>query len=135
MAELSQTAANVIGTGTQKRGISGASITAGMPVYVDADDDNKLKICQADAAGTANCDGIALNTASAGQPIAYQTRGPIDLGATVAVGTPYVVSDATAGKIRPHADLGTGDYVTILGVATAANSLALDIQNSATAHA
>lgn len=135
MSELVQTAGSVIGTGTIKRGTAGATITAGMPVYRDADDGRALKACQGDAAGTANCDGIALNGAADGQPLAYQTTGPINLGATLTVGETYVVSDATAGKIRPIGDLGTGDYVTIVGVATTTSNLALDIENSATAKA
>ncbi len=135
MAALTQTAGNVIGT-SRKIGTSGDTITAGMPVYRDAADSNKLKRCRANAAGTASCNGIALTGSSSGQPIVYQEdAGNINLGATLTVGETYCVSDATAGAIVPVADLGTGDYITVLGVATSASNLKLDIINSATAHA
>ncbi len=41
----------------------------------------------------------------------------VNLGATLTVGTTYVVS-ATKGAIAPIADLTTLDYVTILGTAS-----------------
>lgn len=133
MAALSQTAANVIGTGTRKSGTSGGTVTAGMPLYRDTADENKLKAARANALTTAACIGVALNSASAGQPLSYQETGGINLGATLAVGETYCVSDATAGQIVPVADLGTGDYVTILGVATTTSNLALGIITSGVA--
>jgi hypothetical protein len=42
---------------------------------------------------------------------------------------------ATAGGIAPEADLGTGEYVSVLGIATAADNLKMGINNSETAHA
>lgn len=137
MAALSITAASVLKTSgtSQTLAVSGGTITAGMPVYIDVADSNKLKACRANASGTANCDGIALTGSSAGQPITYCTTGNIDLGATLTVGETYCVSDAVAGQIVPHSDLGSADYVTILGVASTASNLILDILNSATAKA
>jgi hypothetical protein len=137
MAALSQTAANVLKTAgtSQSVGVSGGTITAGMPIYIDAADSNAIKACRANAAGTANCDGIALTGSSAGQPLVYCTIGNINLGATLAVGQTYCVSDAVAGEIVPHGDLASADYVTILGVASTTSNLILDILNSATAKA
>jgi hypothetical protein len=137
MAELSQTAASVVTTSTDLRsGTSGGSITAGMPIYIDTGDSNKLKACQANTANTANCSGIALTGSSSGQPIRY-VAGPcnINLGATLAVGQSYYVSANTAGKIWPVSDLTTNNYVTFLGVATNASNLSLQILNTGTAHA
>ena len=133
MAELTITAANVIkGAGTTSRaGIAGATLTAGMPIYLDNTDEDLGKPCQANAEATASCDGICLNGASAGQPFDYLPSGDITLGTGVMTkGETYAVSDATAGKIRPVDELASGDYVTILGVAESTSVLALDIQNS-----
>ena len=139
MAELSQNPVNVLASATAAqltRGTAGETITAGMPVYRDVADSNKLKKCKADAAGTVNCDGIALNGASDDQPLTYLRTGfNINLGATLAVGQTYCVSDLTAGKIVPIPDLGSADYVTLLGVALSTSILKLQILNSATAKA
>jgi hypothetical protein len=62
------------------------------------------------------------------------TSGPIDLGATLTVGETYYVSD-TAGAIMPSADVSSGEYVTALGVATAADTINLDINASGIARA
>lgn len=138
MADLTITAANVIAASgaTIQHVTAGATITAGMSVYKDTSDSNQYKGCDADAAATADCDGIALNGASDGQPLAVctgkGTGAGINLGATLTVGETYVVS-TTVGGIAPIGDLASGDYVTVLGVATTASNLALDIQNSSTA--
>jgi hypothetical protein len=58
------------------------------------------------------------------------TGGSIILvGATLAVGKTYVVSD-TAGGIMPIDDLSSGDYSTILGTASTATQLDLNIRAS-----
>jgi hypothetical protein len=137
MAALTQTPGSVLKTaGTQQTlAVSGGTLTAGMPIYIDTSASNVIKACRANAAGTANCDGIALTGSSTGQPVTYASVGDIDLGATLTVGETYCVSDAAAGAIVPIGDLGSTDYVTILGVATTASNLKLDILNSGTAKA
>lgn len=137
MAALSQTAANVAaGSGSVRQaGTFGGTITAGMPIYRDAGDSNKLKAARANATGTASVVGISLNGGANGQPGNYQSSGQINLGATLAVGETYCVSDAVAGQIVPIGDLGSGDYVTILGVAISTSLLQLDIHNSGVAKA
>jgi len=130
MAALSQTAASVVpGSGTVRKEtvVAGGTITAGMPVYKDLTDSNKYKAARANAAATAVVAGIALTGSSNGQPLVIQTAGNINLGATLAVGESYYLSDAVAGQIIPVADLGVGDYPTPLGVATSTSILALDI--------
>lgn len=134
-ADITITAANVIpGAGaTYHEGTAGATITAGQPVYLDSAD-GKLKLADANAASAdaATVKGIALQGASAGQPLKTQTSGPITIGATVTQGTIYVLS-ATAGGIAPAADLATGHRVTVLGVATSASVLQLQITSSGVA--
>jgi hypothetical protein len=90
MADLSQTAANVLegSTGQRRNGVAGATITAGMPLYADASDGGKLKPADADAsAAAATVVGIALHAAADEQPIAYCAAGLINLGATLVVGS------------------------------------------------
>lgn len=120
MADVSQTPANVVPStnAEQEWCVAGETITAGMPVFLKAADSRVWK-AQADAATDDDVYGIALNGASAGQPISVQKNGQINLGGTLVVGTVYVVS-AAAGAICPWADLVTGNYVTLLGVAITA---------------
>lgn len=133
MADLSITAASVVaadGAVSMQEYTAGATITAGCLVYVDTANSNILKLAQAD--GTlleATLKGIALNGASTGQQCIVAVAGDLNPGATVAVGETYVVS-ATAGKICPIGDLTTSDYVSILGVATTASNLKINIFNS-----
>ena len=61
--------------------------------------------------------GIALNGASANQPISVQRGGSITIGATLTAGTAYYLS-GTAGGIAPEADLASLDELTLLFVAT-----------------
>ena len=135
MADITVTAANVVSgsDAIKKQGVAGASITAGQPLYIDTANNNVLKLADANASLlTSTVDGIALHAAATGQPITYQSGGLITIGATVAVGTVYVVS-ATAGGIAPSADLATGMYTAILGVATTSGILQLRINNSGVA--
>lgn len=132
MADLTITAANVIkGASAQAAdGIAGATITAGMSIYPDASDSNKLKPCEHDQdAEEAACSGIALNNAGNNQPIKYCKEGPLAFGAILTVGETYVVG-AGAGGIAPIGDLGADDYVTILGVASTTSQL--DVKINAT---
>lgn len=127
MADVTITAANVAKTtGTIQNGTAGATITAGQALYEDTADSNKLKLADADnTSTTATIKGVALNGAASGQPVSYlQAGATMDLGATLTVGTVYVLS-GTAGGIAPYADLASNDYVTIVGYATAADSITL----------
>lgn len=135
MADLVITAANVIaGTGARKEhGTAGATITAGQSVYLDsATNSYKLADCDSATAAVRSAAGIALHAASSGQPLSVHTRGPITIGATVTQGVAYYLS-ATPGGICPVADLGSGDYPTILGIATSASVIEIDIQASGVA--
>jgi hypothetical protein len=125
MADLSQTPANVaIGSANcpTKVVTYGEAITQGNAVYQSTTDSKYYK-ADADAAATAIAAGIALTPGSTdgvgliAQPSTVAGRSLVNLGATLTVGQVYVVS-ATAGNVAPYADLTTGDFVTILGVAT-----------------
>ena len=141
MANLVQTGGNVVTVSTpasdnnaiERRYLSGQTIAGGAPVYLGTD--NLLRVADNDVdAATAAAIGIALHGAAAGQPLAVQRSGVINLGATLVVGETYVVS-ATAGAIAPIGDLTTGKFVTILGVATSAANCQLGIIASGTQRA
>jgi hypothetical protein len=119
MSNLSITSASVLaGADSPKQsGVAGVAIAAGDALYIDASDSGKLKLAVATSAAASVFAGIALHGAAAGQPITYLTSSTITIGATLHVGTIYVVS-ATAGKICPVADLVAGNYVTIIGMPT-----------------
>lgn len=137
MADLVITAASVaLVSGGVFDGTAGATITAGQVVYQDATDANKLKLAQADGAAAAEAEvrGIALHASLNGQPLRIQTGGVINLGATLVVGETYMLGD-TAGAIRPVADVGASDYVSMIGIALTAANLQLNILNSGIEHA
>jgi hypothetical protein len=135
MAVLTITAASVApGTGAKtKSGTAGAVITQGQPVYLDAATITLLP-ADADLIASAAVVGIALNAASTGQPVTYQTSGPITIGATVVTGTAYYAS-TTAGGVCLESDLASGDFATFLGFATSTTVITLDIKASGVAKA
>jgi hypothetical protein len=117
MADLTITAANVLAGANAKkrRGIAGATITAGQALYEDSSASYTLKLADNDAsAATSKCVGISLHGALAGQPIEYVYEDDdFTPGATLTAGLVYVLS-GTAGAIAVSADLGAGDYPVVL---------------------
>lgn len=134
MADVSVTAASVVKTATTIFGIgvAGGTVTAGQPVYQDTTASNKLKPADADVLASSKVIGIALHGASDGQPLQYAYGGSLTFNSAFTVGQVYVAS-TNAGGIAPYSDLGSGDYVTTLGVATSATNLKIGILYSATA--
>lgn len=136
MADLTITAANVVsGAGAKiEHGTAGATITAGQVVYLDSLTTGKWLLADNNSATAAarSPRGVALHGASLNQPIAVQTEGPITIGATVTAGVAYYLSD-TPGGICVVADLASGEYPTVLGLATSASVLNLKIQSSGVA--
>jgi len=132
MANLSQTAANVAAGGNNVSFSlvqAGEAVTQGQPVYQSS---STLKYLQTDAndtAAKADAKGIALTPAASDGYFLLAKGGPVNLGATLAIGTLYAVS-ATKGAICPVADLATSDYVTILGIATTTALIDLKISVS-----
>lgn len=135
MADLTITAASVVAGSNAviERGTAGATIPAGQVVYKEAAT-GQFKLADNNSA-TAEVRapyGIALNGASANQPIAVQKSGDITIGATLTAGVEYYLS-GTAGGIAPVADLTTGMYTSALGMAKSTTVLALNIQSSGVA--
>lgn len=135
MADLVITAASVIaGLGaTITHGEAGATITAGQIIFRDpADRLHKLADNNAAGAAVRAPKGIALNGAANGQPLAVHEKGPITIGAVLTPGVAYYLSD-TPGGICPVADLASGEYPTIIGIAKSASVLDVNIQQSGVA--
>ncbi len=127
MAEVSVTPGSVVPGADADfyRGVAGGTITAGMPVYLDI---TTNRLLQADANGsveTAEVKGIATHAASAEQPLKIQTAGSITIGGTVVLATIYILG--AAGGIAPSSDAASGWYTTVLGVASSATVLRLNI--------
>lgn len=132
MADLTVTAANCV-PGTDARfenGFAGETITAGMAVYkastglwMKADSNSATALAR-------QATGIAMCGSSASQPITVQKSGSLTLGATMTAGVAYYLSD-TAGGICPYADVGSGEYVDLIGVATSTTVLQLGFNYSA----
>jgi hypothetical protein len=135
MADLTITAANVLAGVTAKKraGAAGAAVTAGQVVY-EAAETSRFGLADSNSA-TAEVRrpaGIALNGAADGQPLTIVTEGPVTIGATLTPGVAYYLSD-TPGGICPVADVGSGEYVCLIGIATSASVLDVKIQASGVA--
>jgi hypothetical protein len=106
--------------------LAGATITAGMSVYVDTSGAVQIGT-NASSAGSGVSSplvGIALNGGSTGQPIQIlKTGGTVNIGGTAAVGKQYCLG--TAGGIIPVDDIATGEYITTVGVGTTAANIKL----------
>lgn len=135
MTDISITAANVVSgsDAVVEHGIAGAAITAGQVVYLDSST-NKYGLADSNSATAAvrAPRGVALNGAAADQPLAIQRSGAITIGGTLTAGVAYYLSD-TPGGICPVADVGSGEYSVVLGMAASASVLNLDIQASGVA--
>ncbi len=94
MADIAIGASGVLkaSDGKVKNGTAGGVLSAGLAVFEDSADDNKLKIADADVDATkAAVAGITLNGAAANQPVQFLTEGGIDLGVALTVGTILVL--------------------------------------------
>ena len=126
MAAISFTAANVAITSTSTYNVRqmGASTTQGQAAYLDATD-NKWKLADSNVSAiTAGSNGVgvfATPGASDGFGLLV-TGGQLIFGGGLTKGTVYCVG-ATPGTIVPVSDLTTGDFVTILGVASSTSVL------------
>ncbi|RVO41359.1 hypothetical protein CN093_08845 [Sinorhizobium meliloti] len=129
MADIVITPASVLAGSNAAvvHGAAGEAITAGQVVYQNSTT-KKWMLADNDSATAAvrQAQGIALNGASDGQPIAVQKSGDITIGGTLTAGVSYYLS-ATPGGIAPYADILAGDYVVLLGMSKSTTVLALDI--------
>jgi hypothetical protein len=137
-AALAITAANVApgaGATINKSYNAGAAIIQGKAVYLDTSTDPPTwKLADAnDASATVRTvGGVAVNSASTGQPLAVQTGGPLTIGATVAAGSWYGLG-ATPGDIVPVADQVTGWYPSLIGYGISATQIQVQVVNTGVA--
>lgn len=136
MADISITPASVLPSGTNPvtaDGVAGETITAGQTVYLDSTLRQYFK-SDSDSATAAVRQpvGIALNGASAGQPLRIQSKGDIVIGGTMTAGLVYYNSK-TAGGICVLADIASGGYACTIGIAKSTTVLAIGINYSGVA--
>jgi hypothetical protein len=135
MADYTITATAVLpGTGsTTKHGVSGATIVAGKSIVRDPAT-GKWVLADSNHATVAlrTPQGISLNAASDGQPLAIHTAGPITLGAVLTAGVAVYASD-TPGGLCPVADVGSGERSVLIGMPSSTSVLEVDIQDSGVA--
>jgi len=135
MADLSITAANVIADSmaVKESGVAGETITAGKAVYKSSTTGKFLLADSNSATAEVRVPyGIALNGASDGQPLVVLKSGDITIGATMTAGASYWLSD-TPGGICPDADVGSGEYASLIGVAKSTTVLNVGIKASGVA--
>lgn len=135
MTDISITAANVVaGAGSNvEHGTAGTTITAGQLVYRDSST-SKYGLSDSNSATAAvrEVRGIALNGAALNQPLAILRSGPITIGGTLTAGVAYYLSDSPGG-LCPVADVGSGEYSVLVGIATSTSVLDVNIQASGVA--
>lgn len=140
MSDISITATSVVASASAKiySGIAGETITAGQTLYKSSTD-NRLYKADANASpATADCVGIALNGAAAGQPLKYTDDDPDftpggTLSLSVAADSGVYVLSGTAGGIAPMDDLAANMYPVVLGVAKSTTKMVLKIVKSTAA--
>ncbi|MEP7286646.1 MAG: hypothetical protein ABI947_12865 [Chloroflexota bacterium] len=115
------------------RGTAGATITAGQTVYADAANNNQIKPATQTSPAAAAVVGVALNSASSGQPVEYATSGDVTFTNLLATSKVYVLGSG-AGGLSLSADLDSAAtntrYGTVIGVATSGTNLRLSIVTS-----
>ena len=111
--------------------LAGATITAGMAVYVDTAGAVQIATNASSSGSGVNSPrvGVALNGGSIGQPI--QILGPggtVNIGGTVAVGKEYKIG--TAGGIIPVDDTAGTEWSTFLGMGITTAQIKLSVNVS-----
>lgn len=126
-------AASSVSPGTVNKiehGIAGEAIDAGEVLYQKASD-GKFYLAVADDADTAKAiiKGVATNSAAANQTISYQVMGTINLGSVLTTGTAYILSK-TPGKMQAMSNYGPDQTLSIVGSASSASAMMLNIVNT-----
>lgn len=131
MADYSVTPGNVVPTAALKTTlIAGEAIDAGELIYKKASD-SKAYLAQIDGTEEeADAIGIAVVSAGTGQPVVYQTSGPLAMGSVFTAAGAVVMASRTAGKLAPIADLSTSDFLTLVGWSTSATTLNISLQKT-----
>ena len=135
MADISITAANVVAGSNAKTepGLAGETIAAGKWVYLDPTT-KKYGLADFDSvtAAVRKVRGLALNSASLNQPLVIQKGGQVTIGGTLTAGVASYLSK-TPGGMCPVADIASGGYATVLGIAVSTTVFEIDIVDSGVA--
>jgi hypothetical protein len=135
VSDLSITAANVVpgSNAVTEVGTAGETITAGQQLYKSSTTNKWMKADNNSATAEARAaTATALTGSSLNQPVVVQKSGDITIGATLTAGVAYYLSD-TAGGICPVADLASGEYPQIVGIAESTSVLNLGYHASGVA--
>jgi hypothetical protein len=140
MAAYTVTSANVLkGANAQTAtGIAGEAIaTAGLPLFIDASDSDKLKLADANASLAASTvAGVSLHPTGAGQPITYVTDDDdFTHGLTTVAIADIIVVGATPGALHPSADLASGWFPQVVMIAKSATKAVLKLSAGGVAKA
>ena len=131
MADISITASAVVPSANAviKYTTAGATLTAGQLIYLDTADLDangigKAKLSDANGAAALRVvDGITVGGASAGQPVAIVTYDTaLVVGSGLTANNILILSD-TPGGLAPSADLGSGEYLSVIGVVKSATTI------------
>ncbi len=110
---------------------TGATITQGMPLYIDANDATypySLKLADSDGSGSQIVAGISLNAASPGQRVDYAVSDPsFTIGSTNLAGDDVWLFDTAGQMTITKADLEAGDYVVHIGTYISTTKINLNI--------
>ena len=118
---ITQTAANVAVTSDTITTLVqvGETVTQGQPGYRNTSDQKYYQCDANDTAAKAVCAGIFMTPATAAGYALLATDGQVNLGATLTVGMPHVLS-TTKGGIDEVGSLASSSYVTTIGIAITA---------------
>ncbi len=136
MADIAITDTAVVTvSGNTVEGTAGEAIDAGEFCYKKASD-GKYYLADCDATAVAadsqsdNVIGMALCGAGVDQPIKLQTSGSVTINSVLTAGTVLYLSN-NAGKVTAtYADIASTDWITTLGVPSAATVIALDFNRT-----
>lgn len=124
MADIALTSAVYLSGAAPLAFNAGAAIAATDVVYFD-DSSGSGKLADADVLASSYVSGVALNASASGNPVNVAGAGTrITVNAVLTKGVAYYAS-TTAGKICPFADLTSGKYISLVGIAESTTVLRL----------
>lgn len=105
--------------------VSGEALTAGQPVRKNAS--GVWVKAQANALGTYVSGGLVVQSVGSGVQFDVLEKDPaLVLGGALTEGVAYGVGASAAGTIEPLEDLGTGEFVHLIGLGVSSTVMALD---------
>lgn len=131
MSDISITASAVVPStaalALRRRAIAGATIAAGEEIYLDTAAANVAKLTDTNGASSLirTAVGLAINSASTGQPLEYITEDDdLTIGTHGISINGAIIASATPGKLAPIADSTTGWYGRICAIAKTSTKIA-----------